>query len=126
MTIPEMLAKASLHGCNISITAIHNGSGVEIRLSKDKYTIMRQINGYEITQTEIDVIAYYLYAMISEVELGAVRQLSMTEENMKIKAKLNYATDLLALLNEQVGVDDSVYDCKKLISDWCEANEKIV
>jgi len=126
MTIPDLINKAKSNDCNISISAGASLSYVEIRLSKGGFTIMRCIPEAELLSTEIDLIAYYMTIMTAEVELGNIKNLSISEENMKIKAKLKYAADLITLLDTQWGVEDSLYDCKKLISDWREANEKIV
>lgn len=126
MTIPELIEKAKGNDCNISITAGRCISYVEIRLSKDGYTIMRCIPEAELLNTEIDLIAYYMANMISEVKLGNAKNLSIAEENMKLKAKLKYASDLITLLDTQVGVgvEESLYDCHKLISDWRESEQK--
>lgn len=126
MTIPELIEKAKDNDCNISITAGRCISYVEIRLSKDGFTVMRCIPEAELLSTEVDLIAYCMSIMVAEVELGNVKNLSIAEENMKLKAKLAYASDLITLLDTQVGVgvDDSLYDCHKLISDWRESEQK--
>ena len=89
MSIQDLIDESVSHGCNISITAISQtmGPSIELRLMKGDYTVSRRLSMCDITQTQIDVLAWSFDAMMVTIEDELKRRRQTSAEITKIERK---------------------------------------
>lgn len=89
MNIQDLIDESISHGCNISITAIACGMSpsIELRLTKGDFTVSKRISISDITQTQIDVLAWSFDAMMVTIEDELTRRRKMSTEITKNERK---------------------------------------